>query len=153
MHLQLQLLDKQVTHKVFNFKSPLELLYKIKPYHQGLKVFGCLCFSYLRCYNTNKRSFKSVSMHFSGLCNKSERVKCLDTNNRIHISRHVVFNEQVFPSNKSEIKTTQKIYNPKYSLPSIPTQLDEIASDQQRQNMKITNVNSRWLQPRIKSWV
>lgn len=42
------------------------------------------------------------------------------------ISRHVVFNERIFPFSQSNIKTSQKVYNSKLSIPPIPEQLDVI---------------------------
>lgn len=37
-----------------DFKTPLEVLFNIKPDHHFLKVFGCLCYPCLLAYTSNK---------------------------------------------------------------------------------------------------
>lgn len=46
--------------------------------------------------------------------------KCLDSNGELFIYGHVVFNENILPIETSNIKTTQKVYNPVMYIPSIP---------------------------------
>lgn len=96
------------------------MTFNIQPDYKSLKVFGCLCFPCQRSYNTHKLSFRSCPCAFLGYANNVKGYKCLDSKGRIFISGHIVFNENVFPFNEKEIKTTQKIYNSKFSIPPLP---------------------------------
>lgn len=91
--------------------SPIEKLFGLKPDYQSLKAFGCLRFSYLRPYNSHKLDFRSSPFTFLGYATKKKGYMCLDSKGKIVISRHVVFNERVFPFTSAGIKTTQKAYN------------------------------------------
>lgn len=82
--------------KALQFKSPLEVLFNIRPDYQSLKVFGCLCFPCLGPYNTHKLNFRSSPYAFLGYATNQKGYKCLDNNGRIFISSHVVFNEEVY---------------------------------------------------------
>jgi hypothetical protein len=63
-----------------------------------LREFGCACLPNLRPYNTRKLSFSSKRCAFLGYSNMHKGFKCPDiATGRIHISRDVDFNEQVFP--------------------------------------------------------
>lgn len=51
---------------ILNHKSPFEALYHTKPNYDFLKVFGCLCYPYLRPYNFHKLQFRSSRYTFLG---------------------------------------------------------------------------------------
>ena len=62
------------------------------------RVFGCACFPYLRPYNNNKMEFRSKSCVFIGYSLNHHCYQCLDrSSGRIYLSRHVLFDEQMFP--------------------------------------------------------
>lgn len=112
--------------KVLQVKSPTEVLFNKQPHYQSLKVFGCLCFPCLRQYNAHKLNVISSPYTYLGYANNIKGYKCLHSKGRIFISRHVIFNENMFPFYEKEIKTTQKIYNSKFSIPLIPLNHEEI---------------------------
>ncbi|KAJ0733108.1 putative RNA-directed DNA polymerase [Helianthus annuus] len=80
-------------------KSPYQLVFQRPPDYSFLRVFGCLCFPYLRPYNQHKIDFRSTPCIFLGYSPSHHGYQCLDqTTHRIYIARHVRFNEHVFPS-------------------------------------------------------
>jgi histone deacetylase 1/2 len=88
---------------VLNYKSPFECLLKSSPDYAFLRTFGCLCFPFLRPYNTHKLDFRSSACVFLGYSNSHLGYRCLDlTSKRIYLARHVQFHEHVFPLGKSE---------------------------------------------------
>jgi transposase InsO family protein len=77
--------------------SPWEKLFHKPPDLTHLKTFGCLCFPYLRPYNTHKLQPRSTPCLFLGYPSHTKGYICLDPiSHRIYISRHVVFNESEF---------------------------------------------------------
>lgn len=56
----------------------------------------CLCFPYLRVYNSHKLAFRSKACTFIGYSTKHKGYKCLSSDGRIFISRHR-FDESSFP--------------------------------------------------------
>ncbi|KAL5722651.1 hypothetical protein ACHQM5_006144 [Ranunculus cassubicifolius] len=79
-------------------QTPLELLFRKTPDYSSLKVFGCLCYPYLRPYASNKLTPRSNPCVFIGYCSVQKGYMCLDhKSNRLFISRHVRFVETVFP--------------------------------------------------------
>lgn len=94
---------------MLKYKSPLELLYKVKPHYLGLRVFRCPYFPYLRCYNTNKLSFGSSPCTFLGYATNQKGYKCLDANGRIYLSRHVVLMNKNFLLTSQRSKPTKNI--------------------------------------------
>lgn len=99
-------LINRLPSKILKFKSPLETLFNTKPDYQNLRIFGCLCFPYLRPYSNHKLNFRSSPCTFLGYTTNQKGYKCLDSNGKIFISRHVVFNEKVFPFKESDIRTS-----------------------------------------------
>ena len=79
-------------------KSPYEALYGKPPIYSSLKTFGCKCFPYLRPYMKNKMDPKSLACVFIGYNEKYKGYRCLyPPTRRVFISRHVLFDEFVFP--------------------------------------------------------
>ncbi|PKU76601.1 Retrovirus-related Pol polyprotein from transposon TNT 1-94 [Dendrobium catenatum] len=79
-------------------KSPYEILYQEPPDYTHLKVFGSLCYPWLKPYSNHKFSPLSHPCVFIGYAPLQKGYRCLDPkNNKVFTSRHVVFNEQIFP--------------------------------------------------------
>ncbi|PKU73657.1 Retrovirus-related Pol polyprotein from transposon TNT 1-94 [Dendrobium catenatum] len=110
------IINRLPSPNTFN-KSPYELLYKHPPIYNHLKVFGCLCYPWLKPYVNNKLSPLSSPCVFIGYAVQQKGYHCLDMKtNKIYVSRHVVFNEAVFPFQN----TSQNIQAMNKPLPNIP---------------------------------
>ncbi|OMO73140.1 Integrase, catalytic core [Corchorus capsularis] len=99
-------------------KSPFEVLFQKQPNYSKLKIFGCLCFPWLKPYATSKLEPKSRSCVFIGYSTHQSAYKCYDfVTHKIYTSRHVVFSEKDFPfhSNTTSSSTTPS------SMVSTPT--------------------------------
>ena len=78
------------------------MLFHKPPDITHLKTFGCLCFPYIRPYNTHKLQPRSTPCIFLGYPPHSNGYICLDPKtHRIYISRHVIFNKTEFLSHLS----------------------------------------------------
>lgn len=79
-------------------QSPFQKLFGRLPNYTKLRPFGCLCFPWLRPYVRTKLDPKSVACVFLGYSLGQSAYKCLDpTTGRIYLSRHVRFQDTVFP--------------------------------------------------------
>ncbi|KAL4385824.1 hypothetical protein GQ457_15G010320 [Hibiscus cannabinus] len=84
--------------KTLSNKSPFQVLYNKSPDYNFLKVFVSLCYPYTRPFNRHKLSYRSKPCVFLGYCVKYHGYQCLDrSTGKVVVSRHVVFNENVFP--------------------------------------------------------
>ena len=93
---------------VLSYKSPFELLFGKLPLITHLRVFGCACFPLLRPYLQNKLQPKTIMCVFLGYAPNFKGYICYDVSKkRSYISRHVVFNENVFPYH--ELVTTHQL--------------------------------------------
>ncbi|KAG8493453.1 hypothetical protein CXB51_010754 [Gossypium anomalum] len=90
-----------------NHVSPYEKLFHVRPTYSFLRIFRCMCFPDLRPYNTHKLQFRSTTYTFLGYSPLHKGYRCRDDNGRIYVSRHVTFNESVFP-----FKTNSSKLNP-----------------------------------------
>ena len=75
--------------------SPFETLFKQKPNYTFMEVFGCFCYPFLRPYNKHKLSYHNKCV-FLGYCSLHKSYKCLNSSDRLYISRSVKFNEMNF---------------------------------------------------------
>ena len=90
--------------------SPFEKLYKSKPDYEVLRVVGSACFPCLRPIQAHKFEPKSLQCVFMGYSNQYKGYRCLyPPTGKIYISRHVIFDEEVFP-----FKDNYKHLVPKY---------------------------------------
>lgn len=78
-------------------KSPYSPLFNKEPDYNNLKPFGCACYPCLKPYNAHKLQYHTTKCAFLGYSSSHKGFKCMNSNGRIFISRHVVFNEQDFP--------------------------------------------------------
>lgn len=79
-------------------ETPYQKLFGSPPNYGKLRIFGCLCFPWLRPYTANKFEERCTLCVFIGYAPTQSAYLCLQTSTgRIYISRHVKFDEQVFP--------------------------------------------------------
>lgn len=64
--------------------------------YKSLKIFRCACFSLIRPHNQHKLEFRSSKYMFLGISYTYD-YKCMNWEGRSFISKHVIFNETVFP--------------------------------------------------------
>lgn len=68
------------------------------PSYDHLRVFGCLCFPNTYATSPHKLAPRAVRYVFLGYALEHKGYRCLDlASRRVIISRHVVFDETVFP--------------------------------------------------------
>ncbi|KAK0580290.1 hypothetical protein LWI29_000376 [Acer saccharum] len=83
---------------VLNNQNPYHLLFGKEPNYRKLRVFGCLCYPWLRPYESHKLQPRSKPCVFVGYSIDHNAFLCLDRHsNRVYVSRHVVFVETEFP--------------------------------------------------------
>jgi len=82
---------------VLNNVSPYQLLFNKTPDYRFLKTFGCACYPMLRAYNSNKLTMRSSLCLFIGYNPHFKGYICMSPTGKRYISRHVIFNENVFP--------------------------------------------------------
>ena len=84
--------------QLLRLKSPFFLLYGSSPVIHHLRIFGCACFPLLRPYNSNKLQPKTSTCIFLGYAGQYKGYICFSLHtNRIFVSRHVLFDESLFP--------------------------------------------------------
>ncbi|KAE8719380.1 hypothetical protein F3Y22_tig00109971pilonHSYRG00141 [Hibiscus syriacus] len=83
--------------RVLEGLSPCEKLFEKKPDYGFMRVFGCKYFPHLWLFQQHKLDFRSQPCTFLGYSPQHKGYLCLATNGRIYITRHVVFDEFVFP--------------------------------------------------------
>ncbi|KAI3753423.1 hypothetical protein L2E82_25475 [Cichorium intybus] len=82
---------------VLNGKSPFEMVYKVEPNFEFLRVFGCLCFA-TKLNNSDKFSSRSEKCVLIGFSNEKKGYKLLSLDDKsVFFSRDVRFYESVFP--------------------------------------------------------
>ncbi|XP_010545858.1 PREDICTED: uncharacterized protein LOC104818098, partial [Tarenaya hassleriana] len=83
---------------VLSFRSPFEAIYNVFPNYSKLRVFGCLCFPWLRPYSSHKLQSRSYPCVFVGYSLSQSAFLCLHvSSSHIFVSRHVTFVESEFP--------------------------------------------------------
>jgi hypothetical protein len=87
-----------------NHEIPYAWLHKTPPSYEHLLVFGCLCYPNLQATSPHKLAPRSIACVFLGYPSTHKGYRCLDLcTRRIIISRHVVFDEFVFPFAKESL--------------------------------------------------
>jgi hypothetical protein len=105
-HLLNRLPSKAVSHP-----TPYFALYGTTPTYDHLRVFSCACYPNTSATTPHKLSPRSTRCLFLGYSSNHKGYRCLDlASHHIIISRHVVFDEDVFP----------------LASPSPPTDLDSL---------------------------
>lgn len=80
-----------------NFQIPYSLLFNVGPDYSFLKVFRCACFPLLKPYTNHKLDFRSQECIFLGYSTSRIGCRCLAPNDKLCISKDVLFNESRFP--------------------------------------------------------
>ncbi|PKU65026.1 Retrovirus-related Pol polyprotein from transposon TNT 1-94 [Dendrobium catenatum] len=79
-------------------KSPYKILFNRTPDYTHLRVFGCLCYPWLKPYSNNKLSRISTPCVFIGYPISQKGYRCLDPiSNKVYTSCNVIFDETQFP--------------------------------------------------------
>lgn len=80
-------------------KSPFWMVYNKTPLYSSFRVFGCMCFPYLKMYVSNKFDPKSAPCIFFGYIIHHKVYKCFNPENgHTYYSTHEVFDEESFPA-------------------------------------------------------
>lgn len=83
---------------VLENRSPFEVLFSQKPNYSMLRVFGSACYPCLRPLTAHKFDPRSLQCVFLGYNPQYKGYRCLyPPTGRVYISRHVVFDENLFP--------------------------------------------------------
>ena len=88
---------------------PFTRLFGFTPDYSLLRTFGCLCYPHI---DTNKKlGARAIPSLFLGHATNHHGYRCLDLNtNKIILSRHVTFDETVFPfATKTSTTTTPTV--------------------------------------------
>lgn len=81
-----------------SLSSPYEKIFGFAPNYSKLRVFGCLCYPWLRPYTSHKLESRSKPCIFLGYSLTQSAYYCLDpSTSKIYVSRHVKFVESLFP--------------------------------------------------------
>lgn len=81
-----------------NMLSPYQSIFGSPPNYSKLRVFGCLCYPWLRLYTTHKLQPRSSPCVFLGYSLNQSAYLCYNpTTKKLHTSRHVRFVESLFP--------------------------------------------------------
>ena len=88
---------KCFTSSIIKNHSPYQLLFKREPDYHFYKIFGCACYLLLRPYNQHKMSFRSSLCVFLCYASNHKGYLCLSPTGHMYITRHVIFDENVYP--------------------------------------------------------
>ena len=82
-----------------NLSSPYENIFGSPPNYSKLRIFGCLCYPWLRPYSSHKlESCSKPCIFLSYSLTQSVYLCYHPPTSRMYVSRHVKFVESVFPS-------------------------------------------------------
>lgn len=97
LHTATHLINRHPT-KTLQHHTPYFALYGAHPSYTHLRVFGCNCYPNISATTPHKLAPRSVMCVFLGYPPNHKGYRCFDpVSNRVIISRHVVFDEHVFP--------------------------------------------------------
>ena len=91
------LINRQPT-PILSMESPYQKLFGETPNYNKLRVYGCLCYPWLRPNNSNKLQDRSTPCVLLGYSLTQSAYLCLQKSTGcIYTSRHVNFDEKTFP--------------------------------------------------------
>lgn len=130
--------------KTLSLGTPTQALFLRNPTYDHLKVFGCLCYPNLSSTMKLKLSPRSAPCVFIGFPSNHRGYLCLDImSKKVIISRHVTFDEQVFPF--SDLRSFQpESYDFLSSNTISPLVIDHFMSHERNQsiNQPSPNINA-----------
>ena len=107
-----------------NFTSLYFHLYGAHPNYSILRVFGTRCYPYIWDIKKTKFDPKTVSCVFVGYNDKHKGYRCFDPKtNRMFVSRHVIFDENLFPYKIKDSLSPSHIYITDFLDSPLPTAL------------------------------
>ena len=110
-------------------QSPFFKLFHKNPNLLKLRVFGCLCFPWLKPYTTNKLESRSEPCVFLGYSQSQSAYICFNLKtNKFHNSRDVQFVESIFPLSNSSNQTS-------YPLPLGSSQSSSLGTNNSSSNV------------------
>ena len=90
-------LINRLSTSMLSDKSPYEKFHGLTPNYEKLRIFGCLCFPWLRPYTSHKLEDRSKPCVFLGYSLTQSAYLCLDPDTgRVYTSRNVQFDEAVY---------------------------------------------------------
>lgn len=112
-------------------QSPYLKLFGKPPNYNKLRIFGCACYPWLKPYNRHKLQDRSTRCVFFGYSATQSAFLCYDEiNDRLYTSRHVQFDEDVFPFSESR-NTNPRADDDTTTSPSCPVSSIPVFSPQQ----------------------
>lgn len=91
-------LINRLPYVVLQGKSSFFKLFNNEPDYYFLRVFGCLCFLWLKPYMSSKLEGRSKKCLFLGYSSNTKGYRCLDlSSGRVFICQHVLFRESNLP--------------------------------------------------------
>ncbi|KAM0990119.1 hypothetical protein ACFX2C_008681 [Malus domestica] len=95
---------------VLHMHSPFEKLYHPPPRLDHLRVFGCACYPILKPYKHNKLEPKTTQCIFLGYAAQYKGYICYAIrDHKLIVSRHVVFDEDTFPSLPGSVSSSPSL--------------------------------------------
>ncbi|CAL8999831.1 unnamed protein product [Prunus brigantina] len=94
---------QQLPYQPLHMKAPFEVLFGSSPSLAHLKIFGCACYPLMKPYNHTKLQPKTTQCIFLGYASQDKGYICINSQaNKLIVSRHVLFDESLFPSRHSK---------------------------------------------------
>lgn len=111
-------LINRIPTPVISMDTPYHKLFGIQPNYDKMCTFGCLCFTWLRPYNSNKLENRSTPCVLLAYSLTQSAYLCLQPiSGHIFISRHVQFDKKIFPFRNSNSQSP----HPEPTIPETTT--------------------------------
>ncbi|KAK0605174.1 hypothetical protein LWI29_023729 [Acer saccharum] len=121
--------------------TPFEKIFNVTPSYAKLRIFGCLCYPWVKPYNSHKLEPRSRACIFLGYSLTQSAYNCLDLEtDRMFVSRHVNFVESVFPYHT--------LHN-NLSRPAVNTCVEWLCSAPSSMHVPISHAHSSPSQPAL----
>ncbi|PKU80138.1 Retrovirus-related Pol polyprotein from transposon TNT 1-94 [Dendrobium catenatum] len=119
LHTAIYLINRLPTPSLHN-SSPYYMLYHKQPSYNHLRIFGCLCYPWLRPYSANKLSPLSTPCIFIGYASSQKGYRCFNIKTgQVYTSRHVIFNETIFPYHSDTFNNYTQPHSPSNFIPPL----------------------------------
>ena len=106
-------------------QSPYQRLLRKSPNYNSLRIFGCLCYPWLKPYSKNKLESKSTPCVYLGFSLSHHCHQCFDPiSAKVYLSRDVRFVEDVFPFKTLFSNIAIKSTHLEWATPTMPSSSD-----------------------------